>query len=145
MKRFLGINLVLAVLLSAGCNMKPGSGKSQSDTQPADTGRAVLKFDVIEHDFGRVTEGEKVGYIFTFRNEGTGNLLINNAVTSCGCTVPKYSKKPVAPGSTGSIEVVFDTSGRNGIQTKTVTVMSNAVTPVMLLQIKTEVIPKPTN
>ncbi len=82
-----------------------------------------------------------MGCIFSFTNTGTADLLINNATTSCGCTVSKYDRKPIAPGSSGSIEVVFDAAGRNGMQTKTITVQSNAVTPVLLLQIKAEVMP----
>jgi len=54
--------------------------------------------------------------------------------------VPKYNRKPILPGETGNIEVVFDTSGRSGIQTKTVTVESNASTPVVILKIISEVI-----
>ena len=94
----------------------------------------------IKHDFGKVAEGEKVSYTFTFDNKGTGNLVIASATTTCGCTVPKYDTKPIPPGANGSLEVVFDTSGRNGMQTKTITVKSNASTPVVLLKITAEVV-----
>ncbi len=43
------------------------------------------------------------------------------------------------PGGEGSLEVVFDTSGRNGMQTKTITVKSNAKPAVVLLKITAEV------
>jgi hypothetical protein len=141
MKKGLAINLILILLLAAGCTGRSGRSKESSNTQPGDTGKAILTFAEIEHDFGRIKEGEKVGCIFSFTNTGTSDLLINYATTSCGCTVPKYDRKPIAPGSKGSIEVVFDAAGRNGIQTKTITVQSNAASPVMLLQIKAEVIP----
>jgi hypothetical protein len=77
---------------------------------------------------------------FTFDNKGTGNLIISSATTTCGCTVSKYDKKPIPPGASGNLEVVFDTSGRNGMQTKTITVKSNASKPVVLLKITAEVI-----
>lgn len=141
MRKGLAIYLILILVLAAGCTGSPGRSKGTSNTQPGDTGKAILTFAEIEHDFGRIKEGEKVGCIFSFTNTGTSNLLINYATTSCGCTVPKYDRKPIAPGSSGSIEVVFDAAGRNGIQTKTITVQSNAAAPVMLLQIKAEVIP----
>ena len=141
MRKGVAINLILILVLAAGCTGRNGGGKGSSNLQAGDTGKAVLSFATLEHDFGKINEGEKVGCIFSFTNTGTANLLINNAATSCGCTVSKYDRKPIAPGSSGSIEVVFDAAGRNGMQTKTITVQSNAVTPVLLLQIKAEIMP----
>jgi hypothetical protein len=102
-------------------------------------GTADLVFSKTEHDFGSVKEGEKVGTIFSFTNNGDGDLIISSASTSCGCTVPKYSDKPVSPGSGGTLEVVFDSSNRAGKQTKTVTVRSNASTPVIVLRITADI------
>jgi hypothetical protein len=87
-----------------------------------------------------VAEGEKISHTFIFDNKGTANLIISSASTTCGCTVPKYDRKPIPPGGCGSLEVVFNTSGRSGMQTKTITVKSNASTPVVLLKITAEVI-----
>lgn len=140
MNKFFTIFLVLAVLLAAGCKGRTGSGNESVNIQSSDTGKAVITFSEFEHNFGKVNAGEKVGCIFSFTNSGTKSLIVNSAITSCGCTVPKYDRKPIQPGSGGSIEVVFDTSDRNGIQTKTITITSNAVTPVVLLTIKAEVI-----
>jgi hypothetical protein len=111
-----------------------------SGLQYTDTGSVKITFKEYEHNFGKVAEGQKIGYIFTFKNEGSGSLVIASATTSCGCTVPKYDSKPIPPGGNGDLEVVFDTSGRNGIQTKTITVKSNASTPVVLLKIIAEVV-----
>ncbi len=115
--------------------------KGCGGTAAGDTGIAVIVFREYEHGFGQVTEGEKVGYVFKFENKGTAGLVIKSATTSCGCTVPEYDSKPIPPGSEGNLEVVFDTSGRNGMQTKTITVKSNAKTPVVLLRITAEVVP----
>ncbi|MCX6334377.1 MAG: DUF1573 domain-containing protein [Bacteroidia bacterium] len=140
MRKKLSIYVIILILSAAGCTGRNGKGNGSVNTQPGDTGKPVITFTEIEHDFGMVNEGEKVGCIFSFKNTGTANLIINSATTSCGCTVPKYDRKPISPDSGGTIEVVFDTSGRNGKQTKTITVQSNAATPVLLLQIKAEVI-----
>lgn len=77
--------------------------------------------------------------MFSFCNTGEGSLVIESVSASCGCTVPKYDKKPVPPGKNGMIEVAFNTAGRSGIQTKTVTVRSNAGTPVVILKLTAEV------
>ena len=57
-----------------------------------------LIFREYEHNFGKVAEGEKVSYVFTFDNKGTADLVITSATTTCGCTVPKYDTKPIPPG-----------------------------------------------
>jgi hypothetical protein len=144
MKRNILIFPVLLILILTGCTGKPGKGKTESQAS-RDTGKAVLSFIQNEHDFGKVKEGEKVGCIFTFLNTGTADLVITSAITSCGCTVPKYDKRPISPGESGTMEVVFDTSGRFGMQTKTITIKSNAATPVVLLQIRAEVITSSNN
>ena len=113
---------------------------SRQDLHQEIPGLLNIVFGEYEHDFGKVTEGEKVGWVFKFENQGTSNLVITSATTSCGCTVPEYDTKPIAPGGKGNLEVVFDTSGRNGKQTKTITVKSNARTPVVLLKITAEVV-----
>jgi Tfp pilus assembly protein PilX len=99
----------------------------------------MLTFNVMEHDFGKVKAGERVGCIFTYTNTGDADLAITSASASCGCTVPKYDRKPIPPDGTGTFEVVFDTSGREGTQTKTVVVQSNAENNMVILRIIAEV------
>jgi hypothetical protein len=125
--------LLAAGLLTGSCGRSTsGAGKNTlSDT----TGTAVLTFSAPEHDFGKVKAGEKVGCIFSYTNTGDADLVIASASASCGCTVPRYDRKPVPPGGTGTIEVIFDTSGREGVQAKTVVVQSNAENNIVILRI----------
>ena len=125
------------ILFSCGNGGEGRTGVSASAT-PGDT--ASIFFTEYEHNFGQVTAGEKVACVFTFGNRGKAPLVISSATTSCGCTVSKYNTEPVSPGATGTIEVIFDSSGRNGKQTKTITVSSNAAKPVVLLRITGEVL-----
>lgn len=145
MRKILTIVIVLMALVSSGCGSRAGKETIGSGLQKPDSERASLIFKEYEHDFGKVAEGEKVGYIFNFENKGKSDLVILSATASCGCTVPKYSIKPVSPGKSGNLEVVFDTSGRSGIQTKTITVKSNASVPVILLKITAEVLTTSSN
>jgi hypothetical protein len=138
MKKAFLICLVIIATAIAGCGAK--AHRNNSLLQASDTGKAVIIFNSYEHDFGQVKEGEKVACIFTFTNTGTSNLVVNSAIPSCGCTVTKFSGKPVETGKTGTIAVKFDTTDRSGRQTKTITVRSNATIPVVLLKITTEVI-----
>ncbi len=77
-------------------------------------------------DFGVIIQGESVIHQFELKNTGNADLVIGAANASCGCTVPKFSKEPIAPGKTGKVEVAFASSGREGKQMKTVTLLTNA-------------------
>ncbi len=145
MKNLVIITSVLTSVLLTGCGNGSGGTGAGAKQGSADTGTAEIIFREYEHSFGKVTEGEKIGYVFTFENTGSGALVIANATTSCGCTVPKYDTRPIAPGANGNVEVVFNTSGYNGIQTKTVKIKSNASIPVILLKITAEVVPDKSN
>lgn len=78
------------------------------------------------YNFGKVSDGEKVEFSYRFKNTGSKPLVIEDASASCGCTVPQKPEKPILPGETGFIKIVFDSKGRVGNAYKTVTVRSNA-------------------
>jgi hypothetical protein len=135
--------LILLVIMVTACDSPKGINASDKSDTPASGELAEISFSEYEYDFGKITEGEKVAHIFTFENKGPGNLVIASASTSCGCTVTKYNRNPIPAGKGGSLEVVFDSSGRNGIQTKTVSVQSNSKTQVVVLKITAEIISEP--
>ncbi|MDR2888207.1 MAG: DUF1573 domain-containing protein [Bacteroidales bacterium] len=139
MKEFLYTFFCAAVLLLS-CTGGPKGGNNAGSNSTADTGNAVITFSEYEHHFGQVKAGKTVRHTFTFENTGSGNLVIQSAMTTCGCTVPRYNKRPVAPGKGGTLDVEFDTSGRNGMQAKTITVKSNASVPAVILKITADVI-----
>jgi hypothetical protein len=139
MRKIIILSLVLLALTASYCRNGTGKNSAGSSTVVS-AGASEIVFREYQHDFGKVTEGEKVCFAFTFDNKGNADIVISSATTTCGCTIPKYDKKPIPPGSNGSLEVVFDTAGRNGMQTKIITVKSNALTPVVLLKITAEVV-----
>lgn len=94
------------------------------------------------YNFGTVTDGEKVEYSYRFKNTGTKPLVIINATASCGCTVPQKPEKPILPGETGFIKVVFDSKGRVGQAHKTITVTSNSNPGFPELQLSGDVLGK---
>ncbi len=101
------------------------------------TARIEFKNDVI--DYGEITKGSDGVRVFEFTNTGAVPLVISNVRSSCGCTIPKKPKDPIAPGDTGVIEVKYDTN-RVGPIRKTITVQSNAETPTVALKIKGTVV-----
>ena len=102
----------------------------------------VMSFETQEHDFGNIVQGTPQETVFTFKNTGDAPLIITDARSSCGCTVPQYPKNtPIAPGETGELLVKFNGSGKNQV-TKTVTVTANTEKGSELLRIKAFVTPK---
>lgn len=99
-----------------------------------------FKFESTLYDFGVIIQGEKVSYIYKFINSGGSDLVISNVKASCGCTIPTWSKEPIAPGGSGEIELVFDSSGKKGIQKKSLTVLANTQPNTTKLEFTAEVI-----
>lgn len=102
-------------------------------------------FEKDTHDFGSIEQGEKVAYSFKFKNSGKSDLIISNAHGSCGCTVPNWPKQPVKPGDEATIDVTFDSAGKSGKQTKTVTLIANTIPNTTVLTIVGEVKTKENN
>lgn len=134
--------LVLAIVFSVAVSCK--NEKSQHiDKKPIDTvGVARIKFDTTFYDFGSLVQGEKATFTFKFKNIGTADLIIYDAYSSCGCTVPNYNKEPISPGESGKIEVLFNSEGKRGIQYKTVVLKLNTIYKERSLSIKANVYDK---
>lgn len=84
----------------------------------------VMEFEETAFDFGTINRGENVEHTFTFKNTGKAPLVITNATSTCGCTVPTWTKDPIQPGDTGELVVKYNGSGSNAV-TKKVTIKSN--------------------
>ncbi|MDZ7876370.1 MAG: DUF1573 domain-containing protein [Saprospiraceae bacterium] len=100
------------------------------------------KFDETSHDWGTIAEGEKMIHIFKFKNTGGNDMIISDAHGSCGCTVPEWPKEPIKPGKSSQIKVIFDSKGKPGDQSKSVTITANTEPSNMVLMIKGKVTPK---
>jgi len=136
---------VFVTVICISCNSKSSSGVSGSsgkDTSGIKYEKGALPgiaFEEVFHDFGKLNEGEKVTYAFKFKNTGKAPLIINNVSTSCGCTVSSYPKKPIKPGEGASIDISFDSEGKHGFQSKSITVYTNTQPPVTTLQIQSQI------
>jgi hypothetical protein len=103
--------------------------------------KGVVKFAKETHDFGKIEQGKPATYTFEFKNTGSEPVIISDASASCGCTKPSWSKDPIMPGKTGSVSATYNAAA-GGPFNKSVTVMSNAETPSVVLYLKGEVVAK---
>lgn len=120
--------------------LEQGQVTSPSNTQsvtPADPGSmGKLEFEQMEFDFGTIDEGKVVEHEFNFTNTGESPLVISNVQASCGCTSPDWTKTPVKPGDSGFVKVVFNSSGKSGVQSPTVSIQANTSPSVTRLRLK---------
>lgn len=114
---------------------------SATAVEGAEEDRApVMEFDELVLDFGSITQGDKITEVFTFTNTGNAELIITSAKGSCGCTIPKYPRKPIKPGEKGEITVKFDSKDKNGKQHKKIHIVGNTTPPTNTVAIKGEVL-----
>lgn len=106
---------------------------SKSENQTLSKG--ILKFLNNTYDFGFITMGDQVDYDFKFINTGSSDINISNVEASCGCTTPIYPFIPIEPGESGKISVHFNSKGRLGSQTATITVYSDASEKIQKLNL----------
>lgn len=99
---------------------------------------AQIKFDKTTHNFGTFSEKNPVvSYSFAFTNVGEQPLVVNQAIASCGCTVPEFTKEPVAPGQKGEIKVTYNGEGKfPGHFKKSITVRTNGSVEMTRLYIE---------
>lgn len=100
----------------------------------------VLVLSQEVYDLGDVKAGETVEKKITFKNEGKSPLIIKQAKSSCGCTIPEFSDKPIGVGEEGELLVKYSVPSVNGQQTKTVTLLTNTVNQTELFKIKAMVV-----
>lgn len=134
MKRFL-LSAIFLFALMFGANAQ--QTKEQVPTNPES--QAEITFEKLEHDYGEVKQNGNGVCEFKYTNTGSVPLVLSKVRSSCGCTVPKWSKEPLMPGQSASITVKYNTSSVGPIN-KSITVESNAKTSRVRLLIKGKVI-----
>jgi len=116
-------------------NNKTASNPGAQNPEPA------FEFEHTEWDFKRINEGEQVKHVYRFTNVGNEELVIRDVKASCGCTIPEWDKRPIPAGEKGSITVAFDSKGKPGNQSKTVTITANTNPPTTMLTFRAMVMP----
>jgi hypothetical protein len=77
------------------------------------------------YNFGKIKQGQSVMFNFRFKNTGKRALVVTDASASCGCTVPEKPERPIMPGESSFIKVIFNSAGKSGHQEKNVTISAN--------------------
>jgi len=148
-KLVFGFALIITIIGFTGCEeiadndvLSPGlvSNPATASSEKSDATLANMTFSNPEQDFGTIVQGESITKVYKFTNESEMDLIISSANGSCGCTIPKWPKRPIQPGQTGQIEVVFNSAGKKGKQTKKVYITANTYPVNNVIMLKGEVV-----
>jgi hypothetical protein len=94
------------------------------------------------HKFPKSTEGTILEHTFTFTNTGKAPLIISDYNVECPCTKLEIPKNPILPGQTGTIKVIFDSSGKSYYQDRIIFLNTNTKRKTEKLRIKVFIEPK---
>ncbi len=118
---------------------KTTAAKTDSKTTATYNGTgAEIKFDKLSVDFGTLKVGDVKVVTISFTNIGKKPLILDDVISSCDCTTVDWSKQPIMPGKKGTIKATY-TAKHTGVISKRLTVLSNANTDRVILQLKGEV------
>lgn len=138
MKRILALVSLICLGLTAGLYAQSNDSKA-SATKTTYTGSgAEIEFEKKFVDFGTLKVGDVKVVTITYKNIGKKPLILDDVISSCDCTEVEWSKAPVMPGKTGTIKATY-TAKNVGLISKRLTVLSNANTDRVILQLKGEV------
>lgn len=142
MKKILPL-LILLAMFSCESNEGKISGDLVNNPASATVGKNTkepkIEFDVMEHDFGKMLQGEQVSYTYKFKNNGNAPLLISMVEKTCGCTEIDYPHTPIKPGESGTITISYNSEGHKGFQNKRVIVKTNTNPSETVLRFKAKV------
>lgn len=109
----------------------------------ATAAHAQLAFTPDTWDFGTIAEADgRVSHTFTGENRGNTPVVILDVVTTCGCTVPEFTKRPIRPGEKTTVRVTFDPTNRPGAFTKELGVYSSERKKIATLTVHGNVTPR---
>ena len=86
-----------------------------SVANPVAAADSPMRFECTRIDVGTIGEEDAPSeYRYRWRNAGEEPVVITAVQTGCGCAVARYDKRPVNPGETATIAVVFHPKGHPG-------------------------------
>jgi len=139
--------LMLFSVFIVSCENKQKDALSVTETaipsalQPSLEKKPLMVFDQKSAYLGRIKEGDSLFHTFHFRNRGNLPLKIISVNVSCGCTSTKWSKEIIEPGKKGFIKIKFNSVGRIGRNSKTITAYCNTMPMDNQVSFKVDVLP----
>jgi len=103
----------------------------------------VITFNENLFDYGTIAQDGDGIHLFIYKNTGKEPLVLSKVRSSCGCTIPEWSREPLLSGKQDTLKVSYDTH-RIGRFNKTISIFSNASKAMEVVRIQGEVVAKAT-
>lgn len=118
------------ILINTNDNDQPQKNINVSATiqeyfSPADTLLPKARIPETIFSYGSITAGQKSDHDFTISNDGVKPLIIRKVKSTCGCIKATATKSEIAPGETGVVHVEFDSFGKEGKDSRIISVFLN--------------------
>lgn len=98
---------------------------AQDPTAKAEAPAPRIAVEPESFDFGKAQQEKTLEKEFRVRNLGAADLVIQDVVTTCGCTVAEGYSKVVKPGGSTPLRVKLQTRNSFGKLARSVLVKSN--------------------
>ncbi len=130
--------LILLVALIGGVQLF-----AQTATTPAykNPDAPVIFLQETLFNYGTIEQDANGIHYFIYKNIGKEPLVFSKVRSSCGCTIPSWSREPLLSGKQDTLKVKYDTH-RIGQFSKTISIFSNAKKPIVVVRIQGKVVPK---
>ena len=126
--------IIAALALLIAVNAAVPCIAQDNDPRPEEE---VVRFEEKTHDFGDLLVSDKsVSCKFVFTNISDKPVVVHNVVSSCGCTVPEWTREPIKPGATGAIEVTYKNDQGAYPFSKSITAYISGINRPVVLHIK---------
>ena len=97
----------------------------------------TLTFENKVHDFGKISESDgPQTCIFKYRNNSNAANVIQKVIESCACTQVEWSEKPIKPGESGEIKVLFSNRIGTGNFDKSISVSVSSCSYQTILRVR---------
>jgi archaellum component FlaG (FlaF/FlaG flagellin family) len=117
--------------------LKASLADAQKEEEESIASSTSMSFDKMLHDFGKIKVDTDNKATFVVTNTGKNPLIIDKVDVSCGCTTAEKPEKPILPGKSDKISVVFHPKpGQLNEQKKTITVTANTEPKIVVLDIQ---------
>lgn len=97
----------------------------------------TLTFENKVHDFGKISESDgPQTCIFKYRNNSNAAIVIQKVIVSCACTQAEWSEKPIKPGESGELKVLFSNRIGTGNFDKSISVSVSSSSYQTILRVR---------
>lgn len=132
------LHFFIALLLSGIVVAAPADGLTEEEARKRYP-YAVVDVQVV--DFGQIETGTSITARINITNEGSFDLHIAKARSSCGLMIQTWPSAPIKPGDTVPLNFRFD-SNRMGAFSRIITIHTNAWHKDLLIEVTGEVVPE---